>query len=59
MGFIHKKVRAVTNYKSHIAQITEGKIYEVIQTNLFGDYLILDDENRPKYCFSYKFVEVE
>lgn len=59
MDAVKKIVKARENYKSHIAQITEGKKYEVIKTNIFGDYLIIDDKKAASYCFSYKFSDVK
>jgi len=52
------KVKAIDDFKVFAVSITKDKTYNVLDRNVFGDYLILDDNKNKQYCFSYKFVEV-
>lgn len=53
-----EKVKAIDNFRNFTVSITKDKTYSVLSTNIFGDYLILDDDENEQYCFSYKFVEL-
>lgn len=53
-----RKVQAIDNFKTFAVTITKGKTYDVLSRNIFGDYLIVDDNHNEQYCFSYRFVEI-
>lgn len=53
-----RKVQAIDNFRTFAVTITKGKTYEVLSQNIFGDYLIVDDNHKEQYCFPYRFVEI-
>ena len=53
-----RKVQAIDNFRTFAVAITKGKTYEVLSQNIFGDYLIIDDNHKEQYCFPYRFVEI-